>query len=344
MKALLRSILVMVLISGGVSCTIQKRIYMPGYYIDWMNFAKTSPHPERERMIGYSLNAYNSLSSKPSQESIIDAYHPDDIYCDEGTIIHFPDNAFVYEDGSEIKCTQVAIYVTEFYTIADILAAGLTTTSNKRTLASAGMVYIEAKCHGEKLKLKPNKQVTVKMPSTYPDKTMKAFSGNLNNGIVDWKVNGSIAIEAIESVPDSGVADSPERFGDYELEGRGEYQEGYIMKLSKLGWINCDRFYNTEKPTNLIVKADSIEKTFVALVFKEMKSVLPGYEFSNHSVEFKSIPSGQEVSVLAYRVNEKTKLVQVGQQDVVLGDTSLVQLNMESMNMNDFKNLLSRYN
>lgn len=344
MKALLRSLLVMVLISGGFSCTIQKRIYMPGYYIDWMNFAKTSPHAKKERIIGYSLNAYNSLSSKPSQESIIDANNPEDIFCNEGTIVHFSNDAFVYEDGSDIKCSQVAIYVTEFYSMADILAAGLTTTSNKRTLASAGMVYIEASCHGEKLKLKPNKQVTVKMPASYPDKTMKAFSGNLNNGIIDWKVNGSIAIEAIESAPDSGVADSPERFEDYEGERGGEYQEGYIMKLSSLGWINCDRFYNTEKPTNLIVKADSIEKTFVALVFKDIKSVLPGYEFANHSVEFKAIPSGQEVSVLAYRVNEKTKLVQVGQQDVILGDTSLVQLSMESMNMNDFKTLLNKYN
>lgn len=343
MKALLRILLAVIILTES-SCTIQKRIYMPGYYVDWINFAKTSPHPKNERIIGYSVNAYNSLSSKPSKESIIDAYHPDDIYGDEGTIIHFPNDAFVYEDGSDIKCTQVAVYVTEFYSMEDIIAAGLTTTSNKRTLASAGMVYIEARCHGEKLKLRPNKQVTVKMPSSYADRTMKAFSGKLTDGIIDWKVNGSIAIEPMESIPDSGVADGAERFEDYGLEGRGEYQEGYIMKLSSLGWINCDRFYQAEKTTDLLVKADSIEKTFVALIFKEMKSVLPGYEFSNHTVKFKGIPYGEEVSVLAYRVNEKTKQVMIGQQDVTLGDTSLVELSMETVTMNDFKSLLSRYN
>lgn len=283
------------------------------------------------------------MSHKLSEETIIDANNPDEIYCNEGTIVTFPDNAFVYEDGSDIKCSQVAVYITEFYTMSDILEAGLTTSSNKRTLSSAGMVYIEARCHGEKLKLKPNKQVTVKMSATYPDKTMKAFSGKLNNGIIDWKVNGSIAIDKLESVQDSGLSNL-ERFVEYDGESRGDYQEGYIMKLSKLGWINCDRFYKTENPTNLLVKGDSIEKTFVALIFKEMKSVLPGYEFANHSVEFKGIPSGQEVSILAYRVNEKTKLVMVGQQDLVIGDTSLVQLTMENMDMNDFKKLLAAYN
>ncbi|MBC7695857.1 MAG: hypothetical protein H7141_10485 [Burkholderiales bacterium] len=344
MKTLLRGGLILTLISGVLSCTIQKRIYMTGYYIDWINFASTTPTPQKFKVVGYSLNAYNSLSRKLSQETIIDVNNPGEIYCDEGTIVKFPDNAFVYEDGRNIKCSQVAVYITEFYTMSDILEAGLTTSSNNRTLASAGMVYIEARCHGEKLKLKPNKQVIVKMPTSYPDKTMKAFSGKLKNGIIDWKVNGSIAIENVESFPDSGLSDSPERFIEYEGESGREYPEAYIMRLSTLGWINCDRFYDTKKSTNLIVKADSIEKTFVAMIFKGMKSVLPGYEYANHSVEFKSIPTGQEVSVLAYRVNEKTKLVMVGHQDMVIGDTSLIELTMETMTQNAFKTLLAGYN
>ncbi|MGV2481666.1 UNVERIFIED_CONTAM: hypothetical protein IGO34_33245, partial [Salmonella enterica subsp. enterica serovar Weltevreden] len=83
-------------------------------------------------------------------------------------------NAFVYEDGQAIKCSQVAVFVTEFYSLSDIIASGLTTTDNKRTLASAGMVYIEARCHGEKLKLKPGKKLSVKMPAFPGDKSKKA--------------------------------------------------------------------------------------------------------------------------------------------------------------------------
>ncbi len=122
------------------------------------------------------------------------------------------------------------------------------------------------------------------------------------------------------------------------------YQEGYLMSMSKLGWINCDRFYDTKSPTNLLVKADSVENTFVALIFKNMKSVLPGYQFTNYATEFKKIPIGEEVTILAYRVNEKTKEVMVGSKDLVLGDTCFVKLDMAAMSVTDFKSLLTKYN
>lgn len=50
----------------------------------------------------------------------------------------------------------------------------------------------------------------------------------------------------------------------------------------------------------------------------------------------KGIPYGKGVSVLAHHVNEKTKQIMIGQQDVSLGDTSMVELSMETVNMNDF--------
>jgi hypothetical protein len=356
MRTTLRAILLIVAFSGIFSCTIKKRVYMQGYYIDWMNFAKTDPNPNQSNFVSYSLNAYNALSTKHSQEAIIDAADPDDIYCDEGTVIRFPDDAFIYENGKAIKCTQVAIYVTEFYSMSDILESGLTTTSNKRTLASAGMVYIEATCHGERLKLKPGKKVTVSMPTDAYDKKMKAFSGKLKGGIVDWRVNGSVANAGLgskkEAVTDSVSSEffmegGTEYFGarreDFFTPGE-DYQEGYLMTMSKLGWINCDRFYDTKNPTHLLVKADSVAKTCVALIFKQMKSVLPGYQFANHTTEFKNIPMGEEVIILAYRVNEKAKEVMVGKQELRLGDTSLVQLNMETMSLPDFKTMLAGYN
>lgn len=236
MRTTLRAILLISAFFGAFSCTIKKRVYMQGYYIDWMNFAKTNPNPGQSNFVSYSLNAYNALSTKHSQEAIIDVSDPDDIYCDEGTVIRFPDNAFIYESGKAIKCTQVAIYVTEFYAMSDILESGLTTTSNKRTLASAGMVYIEATCHGERLKLKPGKKVTVSMPTNAYDKKMKAFSGKLKGGIVDWSVNGSVSNASIESSPDSPLTDG-EGSGEYFRGAEGvftpgaDYQEGYLMTI-----------------------------------------------------------------------------------------------------------------
>lgn len=313
---------------------------MAGYHIEWKSAAKTAPRKIHFDCLGYSLNAYNALSTKPSQEVIINAEDPDDIYCTEGTVIDLPDDAFVYEDGGTIKCSQVAVFVTEFYMLSDMIASGLTTSDNKHTLASAGMIYIEARCHGEKLKLKPGKRVTIKMPAFPGDKTMKAFSGKLKDGIVDWKVDGKLKVDNFnQGSTDGGGASNPENFG----EGRGEYQETYIMSLTKLGWINCDRFYETKNPTRFMVKADSVANTFVALIFRDMKSVLPGYQYANFTTEFKGIPLGANVTILAYRVNEKTKEAVVGREDITVGDTSVVQLAMQPMSSTDFKTMLKSF-
>jgi hypothetical protein len=313
---------------------------MAGYHIEWKAFPRTSPMVQN-KFTGYSLNAYNALSTKPSEESIISAENPEDIYCKEGTVIEFPDNAFVYEDGGAIKCSQVAVYVTEFYTMSDIIASGLTTSDNKRTLASAGMVYIEARCHGEKLKLKPGKRLTIKMPAFPGDKTMKAFSGKLKNGIVDWKVDGTLTLDNIQD-QNKEEGSNPESFGN-GFRGEGNYQETYIMSMTKLGWINCDRFYETKNPTKFLVKADSVDKTFVALIFKDIKSVLPGYQFANFTTQFSGIPAGADVTILAYRVNEKTKEAIVGKQDVIVGDTGVVQLAMERISITEFKSMLKDF-
>ena len=348
MRISLRGLTGIVVATTVVSCTIQKRVYMAGYHIEWKASAKTNPRNARPDITGYSLNAYNALSTKLSQETIINAGDPDEIYCTEGTVVVFPEDAFVYEDGGgPIKCTQVAVYVTEFYTMSDIIAAGLTTTDNKRTLASAGMVHIEARCHGEKLKLRPGKKLTLKMPAFPGDETMKAFSGKLKDGIVDWKVDGKLKIDTFDDgAPDSGNGDTsaegsynPERISSNE----GEYQETYIMSMTRLGWINCDRFYETKNPTHFLVKADSVEKTFVALIFRDMKSVLPGYQLADFSTEFTGIPKGADVTILAYRVDPKTKEAVVGRETITVGDAGVVQLAMQHLKLDEFKMMLKEF-
>ena len=344
--ALKNYFLVLVLCVFCSACIIKKRIYRPGYYLNWFASPKTLPTPKEYR--GYSLNAYNALAVKPPDEMCIAISEPNTMSCKEGTTIEFPADPFVYENGRLLKCTMVCIRVWEFYKMGDIIAAGLTTTSAGNILCTEGMVYVQAECHGQRLKLKSGKKVKVKMPANNPSTAMKAFAGILRNGIIDWSKEGNTKIaDGPENADSSGSADStssgeggPVLDGVYEQE---RYFNMYTMSLNKLGWINCDRFYDIEKQTNLLVRTDSVGKTFVALIFKEMKSVLPGYDYSNNVVEFSRIPYGKEVSVLAYRINEKEKTAIVGMQDVVLGEVKQVTLNMEKMDLDNFKSVLAAY-
>ena len=82
----------------------------------------------------------------------------------------------------------------------------------------------------------------------------------------------------------------------------------------------------------------------IALIFKNIKSILPGYYNEKKVAEFANIPDGEEVTVLAYRVDKKNKSAVVGVQEVTLGEEGQVDLTMNEMSLDDFKLLLTKFN
>ena len=175
------------------------------------------------------------------------------------------------------------------------------------------------------------------MPSSAPDNQMKIFAGKFQNGIIDWKVKGSPEI--------SSNSETMSESYDYEGEMEpGNSNVGYLMKLSSMGWINCDRFYDIQKKTTLQVKVQSVKNTVVALIFKEIKSIMPGYCFSNNTIEFANLPDGQEVTLLAYSVDEKTKSARACTYDLLLGETKEIDLKMSEMDLDELKSLLASFN
>ena len=51
--------------------------------------------------------------------------------------------------------------------------------------------------------------------------------------------------------------------------------QGYVLTTSRLGWINCDRFYNDPSPRTILAVADpDASDEEVYLVFTGIKSML----------------------------------------------------------------------
>lgn len=199
-------------------------------------------------------------------------------------------------------------------------------------LVTSGMIYIEARCEGKKLKLKPGSRVFIKMPARTLDKKMKVFSGKQKNNLLDWTEQPNDIISTSTDIP-----------GEYEGEDSLEEGNYFLMKVSKLGWINCDKFYDVKDKTKLIVKADTNVKTSVVLVFTKMKSALPGYYMSpNKIIEFSDLPAGEDVTVVAYRIDEKNKKVVAGTGRATLGSDVLINIQMKEMPLGDFKAVLEK--
>jgi hypothetical protein len=80
----------------------------------------------------------------------------------------------------------------------------------------------------------------------------------------------------------------------------------FIFSASKLGWINCDFFWNTqEEKIDYIVKADPDAKPNMKLIFKQARSIMAG-TLNGDNYIFKNVPANQEVKVvsISYKNNQ----------------------------------------
>ena len=112
--------------------------------------------------------------------------------------------------------------------------------------------------------------------------------------------------------------------------------QGYVMTVSDLGWINCDRFYDIETESELIVDLGRNEAIAVRIIFKDINSVLPGYKVDDYGkVKFEGMPAGEEVIVLAFGEIEK-KMV-MGSKTIQLQKEETIRLALAETNPADFK-------
>ena len=73
----------------------------------------------------------------------------------------------------------------------------------------------------------------------------------------------------------------------------------YIFSSSKLGWINCDRFYKIGNPKiDLLVKTISYSDADVKIIFHNFNGILEGTRTSLGYI-FKGVPTGENITVLA---------------------------------------------
>lgn len=91
----------------------------------------------------------------------------------------------------------------------------------------------------------------------------------------------------------------------------------YGINISRLGWINCDRFYNSdeEKADYVVQLGDSAANYYTLLVFDKINSVMNSYA-SGHTAIFTGVPVGMKVTVVSVGVNNKGQAVYALQKGV----------------------------
>ncbi len=125
---------------------------------------------------------------KKLQVFTIQADRDTTLICEEGTSIEIKANSFVSENTGEEIAGNVRITVQEYYDQADIVLAGLSTTSGDKLLETGGMLHVEARAGKEKCVIKPGRNVQVGFPYSEKKEDMTLFYGKQTGTRIDWRL------------------------------------------------------------------------------------------------------------------------------------------------------------
>ncbi len=155
-----------------------------------------------------------SIPKKQFQTVMISPEKDTTIVFKEGTKLMIKANSFLDKNDNEVT-GNIDLKITEYYQLSDILLANLSTQSDGKLLETGGMLNLQAFKGDEPLKLNPNTPIELLFPGQKKD--MKLFSGEWNDGIMNWKLSNveqevEPVVEEIEEdidVPFSVVQEVP---------------------------------------------------------------------------------------------------------------------------------------
>jgi hypothetical protein len=244
----------------------------------------------------------------------------------KGTHIIIPKN-LISETLSDNDTFKVVLK--EFYSKSDMILAGLSTTSNGKIIESSGMISLDIYLNTEEIK-KINKSISMKFSNNKGIINYSVFEGDFTDKYINWRidtltdnhhifynmvVNGkpcncdytvdtirldSILWEKKYSQIDSIVTftDSKDtfRYSGFNKIGLTQTNSNIeiVYNISKLGWINCDRFLNFTDLTNVKIKSNAKENPYYFLVFKDINSIMQ----NSMESEFVNVPIGQNVFLI----------------------------------------------
>ncbi len=279
------------------------------------------------------------------------------IYTDNGNILHFEAYSFETLDGKEVKSNNINICLWEFADKKSLVYANLTTSTNGKMLETAGSFYIKANLDGEPLQLRQGKKYLVEIPTSKPYNDMFTYYGYEKDGFVNWNVDKDEPIlisnnnpmpeqipevEIEQAYTEEGMYFGETLSADNEILDRVYYEdEGdetfYQLTAGKLGWINCDRFYEVKNTSVLAVKVDTKEPVVVRLIFRDIESVMPCYANSNHKNKYEAsgIPTGEKVLILAYAVKDNNAVL--GYKEIIIGENNLEEIALNDLSKTRFE-------
>jgi TonB family protein len=116
----------------------------------------------------------------------------------------------------------------------------------------------------------------------------------------------------------------------------------YIFCASRLGWINCDRFYKDNNPKiDYLVNIGNTENVDIKIVFNEINSILTGWTNKGKYI-FNNVPTGHSITLVAVKYENNQYYLAIKKTNITRNGES--SLNFEPMTMSRLKTEMEKLN
>ena len=234
------------------------------------------PEQQTEPSSEMVLAAFYKEAEQDKQYFEINTSHDTVIHCRLGTEIYIPANTFYTGNGLPVR-GEVVFSINEYYTLGDMVAAKLNTTSNGEVLKTGGMLLMQAVYQNTEVNIGGGKEISVKMPSRGNfDSQMQLFLP---------QENSSAAVDAASTalLQERAYTDTAANFGftgqiNFQWVASGQFQTGSDMEMAlpnvKVSAIKVLQPFkltgNDEMATFLTGHLDGWEKDSIHRVLRQL--------------------------------------------------------------------------
>jgi hypothetical protein len=319
------------------------------------------------------LNDYLRKYEEPSQFFMASSAKPSEVKGRKGTVISINPSDLETSGGGPVGA-DIKVELKELTDQRDMLRTNTQTVSNGQLLVSGGAYFINMTSGGQQVKLKEGRNLSVAFPKL-TDSKMALFYGRRDSlGKMNWQeAKQSFTATQQPSPQEITQTDTTtttttrgdiDQIFDYiesdtlvpvNKEVHEKAHKNYrmhkkvydAMKIDSFGWINCDRFWEIENQTGLLVRfnaSDSVESANVYLVFKDINSIIQQYYHfrwnKDKTVGFGGLPVGYKARLVAYTI--KDEKVYAFASDLTLKKNHAVDLVFKPVSEKEFKLLIGR--
>jgi hypothetical protein len=238
----------------------------------------------------------------------------------DGTRIIIKPNTFVFNNGQDTK-EPIQIEVKDVFDKSEMILNGLGTVSDGRILESFGMVYLRATSDGRELKIRDQGSITVSIQNRREGYRGELFYGEEVDRSLNWEYAGVIPDTTVVEetiMPLSNTIASVKRTTYKFVNGLREFvsdtvftikyqccqdsvvgmdeaiyiPRAYEFEVTKLGWINCDRFIDISDKVDLEIELKGFSQPIGYIVFGDINSVMEILFDEKGKATPKSLPTG----------------------------------------------------